>query len=84
MLTVFFDQEGVIHHEYALKDQTVNKEYYKEVLKRLRDAVRRKRPDLWTSGDWMLHQRACPFIATCPAISCETRHCSASSASIQS
>ena len=32
----------------------MNKEYYVEVLKRLRDAVRRKRPRFWSSGDWLL------------------------------
>ncbi|XP_020299181.1 putative uncharacterized protein FLJ37770, partial [Pseudomyrmex gracilis] len=49
MLTVFFDYEGVVHHEYAPRGQTITKEYYVEVLKRLHDAVRRKRPQLWTS-----------------------------------
>ena len=28
MLTVFFDWEGVVHHEYTPPGQTVNKEYY--------------------------------------------------------
>jgi len=54
MLTVFFDQEGVVHHEYAPQGCTINKEYYLEVIKRLRDAVRRKRPHLWKSGNWLL------------------------------
>jgi hypothetical protein len=46
MLTVSFDYESVFHHEYAPGGQTVNKEYYIEVLHRLRD-VQRKRPVLW-------------------------------------
>ncbi|PNF26463.1 hypothetical protein B7P43_G15372 [Cryptotermes secundus] len=37
----------VVHHEYAPLGQTVNKEYYQEFLRHLRDAVRRKRPELW-------------------------------------
>ena len=32
MLTVFFDWEGVVHHEYTPPGQTVNKEYYLGVL----------------------------------------------------
>ena len=36
------------------------KEYYVEVLKRLRDAVRRKRPRFWSSGDWLLHHDNAP------------------------
>ena len=42
MLIIFFDCEGVVHYEFASRGQTINKEYYVEVLKRLRDAVRRK------------------------------------------
>lgn len=60
MITVFFDQDGIVHHEYAPRGQTVNKEYYLEVLRRLRDAVRRKRPELWTSRDWLLHHDNAP------------------------
>ena len=60
MLTVFFDSEGVVHFEYAPDGQTVNKEYYLEVLRRLRDAVRRKRPTKWSSGDWHLHHDNAP------------------------
>ena len=32
-----------MHYKLAPRGQTINKEYYVEVLKRLRDAVRRKR-----------------------------------------
>ncbi|KAL4105054.1 hypothetical protein QTP88_020329 [Uroleucon formosanum] len=35
MLIVFFDYEGVVYHEYAPAGQTINKEYYVEILKRL-------------------------------------------------
>jgi len=55
MLTVFFDSPGVVHHEYAPQGQNINKEYYLEVLCRLRDAVWHKRPDLWATGTWQLH-----------------------------
>ena len=40
----FFYCEGVVHHEFAPRGQAINKEYYVEFLKRLRDTVRRKRP----------------------------------------
>ena len=52
---LFFDHEGVVHHECAPPCQTITKEYYIEVLRRLRDAVRRKRQQLWASGEWHLH-----------------------------
>ena len=44
--TVFFDASGVVHHEYLPEGSTVNQTYYIEVLKRLRDAIRRKRSEL--------------------------------------
>jgi hypothetical protein len=40
MLMVFFDWQGVIHYEFVPRGQTVNKEFYVAVLKRLREAVR--------------------------------------------
>jgi len=45
MLTVFFDYRGVVHYEFLPTGQTVNKEYYLSVMRRLRDAIRHKRPD---------------------------------------
>ena len=32
MLLAFFDSEGIIHHEYTPDAQTINKEFYLEVL----------------------------------------------------
>ncbi|GFU48952.1 hypothetical protein TNCV_3209371 [Trichonephila clavipes] len=42
MLIVFLDVDGIVHHEYAPQGQTVNKEFYLKVMRRLREAVRRK------------------------------------------
>jgi histone-lysine N-methyltransferase SETMAR len=64
MLTVFFDQEGIVHHEYAPQGQTITKEYYVQVLTHLRDAVRRKRPQLHAAGDWLLHHDNAPAHAS--------------------
>jgi hypothetical protein len=36
--------------EFIAKGQTVNQQCYLEVLTRLRQTVRRKRPELWTDG----------------------------------
>lgn len=40
MLTVFFDYRGVVHSEFLPPSQTVNKEYYLSVMRRLREAFR--------------------------------------------
>ena len=60
MLTCFFDSRGIVHHEYAPEGQTINKEYYLQVLRRLREAVRRKRPDMWAAKNFQLHHDNSP------------------------
>ena len=60
MLLAFFDSEGIVHHEYAPGGQTVNKEFYLEVLRRLRESVHQKRPEKWRNGDWILHHDNAP------------------------
>jgi len=54
MLVVFFDWKGNVHC------QMVNKQLYQEVLARLRDAVCRKKPELWENHIWMLHHNNAP------------------------
>ena len=41
MLMAFFDSEGIVHHEYVPDGQTINKEFYLKVLRRLYESVRR-------------------------------------------
>jgi len=55
MLVVFFVWKGVVHHEFVPHGQMVYKELYQEVLVSLRDAVRRKRPELCENQTWTLH-----------------------------
>ena len=60
MLIVFFDIDGLVHHQYVPRGKTVNKEFYTTVLQRLRDAVWRHRPEKWCSGNWILHHDNAP------------------------
>ena len=55
ILLAFFDSEGIVHHEYAHDWQTINKEFYLEVLRRLGESVRQKRPEKWRDGDYIMH-----------------------------
>jgi hypothetical protein len=60
----FFDYEGVVYHTFVPRGQTVNKEYHLEVLKNLRWAVKKKRPDSWRENKWMLHHDNAPANAS--------------------
>lgn len=60
MLAVFFDYRGVVHSEFLPEGQTINKDNYLGILRRLRESVRHKRSDLWTDNFWILHDDNVP------------------------
>ena len=60
MLICFFDHKGNVHKECVPHGQTVNAAFYVEVLKRLRENVRRKQPHQWWNNTWMLHHDNVP------------------------
>jgi hypothetical protein len=47
--------KGVIHHEFVPRGQRVNGQFCLAVMKRLREAKRRKRPEECRNKTWMLH-----------------------------
>ena len=56
----FFDSTGMTYMRLIPTGQTVNKEYYVEVLREFRKRFRRKRPALFKSGQWHFHQDNAP------------------------
>ncbi|UYV74812.1 hypothetical protein LAZ67_12001111 [Cordylochernes scorpioides] len=54
------DEAGVVHHEFLPQGITVNKEYYLQVMRNLREAIRQKRPDLWKNKNWLLRHDNAP------------------------
>ena len=60
LMTPFFDSTGMIYKHCISNGQTVNKEYYVEVLKEFSKRFRRKRPALFKSGQWHFHQDNAP------------------------
>jgi len=57
MLICFLYSQGV-QKEFVPQGQTVNKQYYREVLERLRKRVHRVRPEI--ADIWMLHHDNAP------------------------
>jgi len=55
MLVVFFDWKGIVHHEFVPHGWMINTQLYQKVLARSRDAVCRKRFEMWENQAWMLH-----------------------------
>jgi len=60
MLLTFFDIRGIVHYEFVSAQHTVNQVYYLEVLERLREKVRWKRPKLFANNSWILHHDKAP------------------------
>jgi histone-lysine N-methyltransferase SETMAR len=56
----FFDIQGIVHKEFVPPGQTVNGKFYCEVLKRLKEGIRRKRPDKWKNNNWFIHRDNAP------------------------
>ncbi|UYV74793.1 hypothetical protein LAZ67_12001006 [Cordylochernes scorpioides] len=54
------DEASVVDHEVLPQGRTVNKEYYLQVMRNLREAIRQKRPDLWKNKNWLLHHDNAP------------------------
>ena len=56
LLTVFFDCNGLVHHEFFPQGRTVNKEYYLEDIRRLRETIRQKGTELLKNHSRILHR----------------------------
>jgi hypothetical protein len=62
MLIVFFDLRGIVYNEFVPPPQgkTMNAEFYCNILRRLREDIRRKPRELWRAGIWLLHDDNAP------------------------
>jgi histone-lysine N-methyltransferase SETMAR len=55
LLIVLFGVTGIVHSEFSPPNPTVNCDIYCDVLRRLRENLRRKRPEFWCNQNWLLH-----------------------------
>ena len=60
LMIPFFDCTGMIYMHWVPTRQTVNKEYYVQVLREFRKRFLGKRPALFKSGQWYFHQDNAP------------------------
>ena len=58
MLSVFWDQDGVILTDYLQKGHTITGQYYSNLLLKLRDEIKRKRRGMLRKGILLLHDNA--------------------------
>ncbi len=65
MFMIFFDQTGPILAEFMPQGGTVTADSYCDVLRRLKENLRRKRPDKWRGRNFLLlHDNATPHTTT--------------------
>ena len=50
----------MVHHKFLPQDRKVNKEYYLEVMRQLREAIRQKCTELWLDQSWTLRHDNAP------------------------
>ena len=60
LMIPFFDSAGMIYMHWFPTGQTVNKEYYVEVLREFRKRFLGKRPALFKSAQWHFHKDNAP------------------------
>jgi len=58
MMICFFDSNGLVHKEFLPPGQTVNQQFYIEVLEWLRKRIIRVRPEV--ANTWILHHDNAP------------------------
>jgi hypothetical protein len=59
-MLIFFDIKGAALKEFVLAGQTVNSANCCNILRQMRQNVRRLRPELWRQTIWLLHHDNAP------------------------
>ncbi|UYV81520.1 hypothetical protein LAZ67_20001421 [Cordylochernes scorpioides] len=60
LLVTFFDKKEIVHYEYLEEGQTTNKESYLNIMRRVRESIRLKRNEMWSSKNWIIHHDNAP------------------------
>ena len=62
LLSVWWDQSGVVYYQFLPKNETINAELYCQQLQRLKEAIERERTSL-NNQVLLLHDNARPHVA---------------------
>jgi hypothetical protein len=60
ILICFFDIRSIVHFEFLPEGTIVNQTFFVDVLKRIIDAVRRKRGESWRDCSFIFHHENAP------------------------
>ncbi len=60
MLTVFFDESGEVLVDFKDPKVTVDSDNYCDILRKLKEQLRRRRPDKWAGRNFFLHHDNAP------------------------
>jgi hypothetical protein len=58
--SLFFQREGIGHHEFVSHNTMVNSDFYYDVLRCTRENVQWRRPELLCNHNWLLHYDTAP------------------------
>jgi len=58
LVSIFWDQDGMLLIDYLPKVQTINAEYYSSLLVQMKDILKEKRRGNFTKGALFLHDNA--------------------------
>jgi histone-lysine N-methyltransferase SETMAR len=56
----FFYVKGIVHGAFVPPNTTVSSDFYCDVLRHLKENVRRRRSEVWRNHNWLLHQVNAP------------------------
>ena len=62
MVTIFWDEDGVLIVDFLKSGQTINGERYVKVLRKLKQAIKKKRPGLTVTNITLRHDNARPHM----------------------
>ncbi|UYV61765.1 hypothetical protein LAZ67_1006420 [Cordylochernes scorpioides] len=58
--TILHEDWGIVNYEYLEEGQTINKESYLNIMRRVHESIRLKRSEMWSSKNWIIYHDNAP------------------------